>query len=1567
MYGRPGGTGSGDGVPLITRLLLLRATVRVDLSPSAPSTSSVREAALMMPKLRIVSHYAQGPPSTSASSLRPATTTPEEDARFLEAHPSLQGLLSSLAAGRLAQRAKLRRLQTDVLRTSVKLTRAAALSSSTEDVPASRSSSSRSADYSQLQGVLAAATANFAEDAACFSTITPHSPQLNSWCFLPVSAEGCYVTVPSSPFVQWCRMQAMRRRDGEATVLSVEPRFLGGPMRYSDIVHYASATPSSPANTHSVNSAAAAQSAGADEDSGYVHGYAFLLEGDVFTGSGRADEAAAVAAMECQLSETSLRGNSDEEASVLVWCVLSDAPVYNFMRALTHEAVSAMSYVAQRLYNERVGPAVASPASASLPSGVYTALLDDAIQDEVVRPLAKELLIFGSVSSRTLPGETFTVQMAPKCSGRDRGGGSTASRPPTSSMPSPLTFCRPLDLLYPHADVPLSPLLLSFNEDALRVLQSLLMQEARVVVLGATPQHASACVVSLAALLSPLTWVSPLVPFLPPHLSAVTGLLETLLQCPFELRQPHAPPGKSLAPLPASHRSESSGLLVGSTAAIQPYLLLLSSSTGEAGMGANGHSGADKRALRVWIADARTGCIGVCPDEPVARFSRTDSPPSANLSDGSTKTAAKSSRAIGAWTSRARVNLRLIAPHCYERDGNRNIAALYGAVRSNLRAVAESNVMDAAPLDLLPAFSDDLRHLLRRVVSVDKRRLFRHSLEAVAQHTQARLEDLESLAARLARGLRLATTAAGIGSNMPVDSAFNDSCENHCSCSGVEGDNEELTETRTGDDPASPRAMTGALSQSFSKSFAGAGASSVGFFAAAPLPQFPVLSPSELWQVQAGFFDYMVRRFTGAYRRGLSTTTAGGGGSSSAGSGRRCRAPAIESSVFLVPGMDQHHTLAKRVAQTHTFKQFECAVLAAELPGLRHVFSGSAQTHVSEAQSVKNRDGSAKVHPLLANTRFLALFALFLSRARLHYSELYGDLASVDAVGLVYTSMVMRWFASRSRAPSSASVPSTIKLLAGGSGAGEGADADALHGGGGYDDGGGNLRGFLSKVAKKVKHRLSSGGGSSGHGSGSRVRGLQAVCLPAAIACLHSFCVPPFSQLPKSAASSVILSHSDDASTESRSGAGGAAGGHRGRRYRCRHRNAHAFLSACTALPERTEWIQKQEQQQSIALDTEFALQDCVSVLQAAGSGGGGDGDGSAYGSGVGIKQEVLGSIACTGGDTSGRRAKAGITASAQWREIDMRAASEASLYICRALPLDIVHQFDAYEPLLRPVPPGGAPTSSTGAGGDAMEVGSAEAYMRVGVLCPTCVNVWCEGEARAMGTVSEQSHPRPTKTSASAASSPASSAPSQWPAAPLAWSAFTSGVPQDCPFATPAASGGSHGGDAQRHQVASVCASEPASSLWANATGPIAAPPASESTSFRSSPSHHRDAWDLGGLQAPSVMAGMLPTPAQGAATEKTNAPSTDRGGSGSASAGGGWSTGAPFAPPMMLDAMDALPPYSGFAPSPTSTAAVAPAPRNFMDDLFAGMPANSTAGSSGQPQATAAAHRPQTLDDFF
>ncbi|TPP42996.1 DENN (AEX-3) domain family protein [Leishmania donovani] len=1447
------------------------------LSPSAPSASSAGETAPALPKLSIVSHYAQGPPLTSTSSPRSATATPKEAAHFLEAHPSLHGVLGCLAADRLAQRVKLRRLQTDVVRTSVKLTRAVALASSAEVAPASRS---RGMDSSQLQGVVAAATANFVEDVAWCSTVTPHSPQLNPWCLLPVSAEGCYLTLPSSQFVQWCEQQAVRCCAGEGTAPSAEPDVRGGPMRYNDVVHYAGA-------------------------------------------GGTAATCTATRSFwrATQRLDASLRDDSDEEASVLVWCVLSDAPVFNFMRALTHEAVAAMSYVAQRLYREHVASTESASASAAPPHDIYTALLDDAIQEEVVLPLAKELLHFGSVSSRTLPGDTFTVQLALTSS----SGGAIASHPLASSVSDLLTFCRPLDLLYPYADVPLSLLLLSFNEDALRVLQSLLMQEERVVVLGATPQHASACVVSLLALLSPLTWVSPLVPYLPPHLAAVTGLLQTLLKPPFAQQQQQVSSGKPSAAVPPSQRTESSGFLVGSTAAIQPYLILLSSaSPGEAGVSVTGYGGSGKRALRVWIADARTGCVGVCPQEPVARFSQADSPASTDPSDGSVATVAASSRSVNAWATRAHVNLRRIVSHNCEGDGSRSATDLYGAVRSSLRAMAKSNVMNAAALDLLPAFSDNLRDQLRRVVSVDKRRLFRHSLEAVAQHTQARLKDLESLAARLARGLRQAIMSTGAGSNMSFESTLNDTLANRSIYSDAEDGNGELTATHTGDDDGddttSLRSITEALARSFSKSFAGGPASLTASFAAAPVPQFPAPSLSEVWQVQAGVFDYMVSRFTGAYRRGLSATTLGSGGIG--GVGQR-RAPAIELSVFLVPGMDQHHALAERVARTHIFKQFECAVLAAEQVGLRRVFSGADPARVGKAQAPRHHGRGEEGHPLLANVRYLALFALLCSRARLHYAELYPDMASVDAVGLVYTALVTRWFANRPGASSSMSVPRAIRLLAGGcNGAEEGAVAAA-------------------------KHAACSGSGSGhGYGGNGRSRGLRTAYLPAAIACLHTFSVPLFSELPVARQSFAVTSHLEKTSIESSSGeAGGAVSDRRGRRLRHRNRNAQVFLKTCMPPPQR------------------------INVPEAGFYSGG-----RAYGNGLGIESEMFDPIARAGTDPDGRRDKTNISADTQKHDRGLQAMSEASLYICHALPLDIVHRFDAYESLLRPVTPGGAEISPASAGGDALDAGSAAAYLLVGLLFPSCINMWHEVEARAMRAVSEPSLSQATKPPASAASSSASSAQSRLlppsraekpaetsvpqdsrysvPASaqstapqPSAWSAFTSGVPQDYPSVSPVLPDRSPGGDAQQHQASPMHASTAASTT------------------------HHRDVWDSWGIQAPSAMVSVQPAPVQGTAAERPQTQVADSGGSGSE--GGVWSTGAPLGPPMMLGGMETTPPCISVAFSLTPAADVAPAPRGVMDNLFADTPTHSTAyaaaaGNVSQQQPTAAS-RSHALDNFF
>ncbi|KAG5511652.1 hypothetical protein JKF63_07249 [Porcisia hertigi] len=1579
--------GGGGGVPLITHLLLLRATVRFSVTPPEPSTLSAAETALMTPKLRVVSLYTQRSASTSTSPPHPMTATPQEETQFLEAHPSLSGLLSSLAAGRLAERVKLRRLQTNILQTAVKLIRVAALASSTEAISASgsvsSSSSSRGVDTGQLHGVVAAAAANFVEDASWSSTITSHHQQPNPWSLLPVSAEGCYLTVPTPPFVHWCQEQAMR----------------GGAMRYDDTVHYASVA----------------------EDGGYMHGYAFILEGDEFTGRSGIEEAttttaeAAMASSEGQGLEASLRNDSDEEASVLLWCVLSDAPVYNFMCALAHGAVAAMCFVAQRLFRERVVPtASSSGANPSLPRDIYTALLDDAIQDRVVRPLAMELLTPGSVSSRTLPGDTFSVQL-PLSGGNS--GAADPSIPLTFSVPDRLTFHRPLDLLYPHADVPLSLLLLSFNEDALRVLQSLLLQEERVVVLGATPQHASACVISLLALLSPLTWVSPLVPYLPPHLTAVTGLLQSLLK-------------------PSSEREESSGFLVGSTAAIQPYLILFSSSASETDMNPDSHNHTGTRKSRVWIADARTGCVGVCPEEPIARFSRADAPPPPPPPTGSPSkvpatTATDKVSVLTAWVSRAHVSFSQIAPHINEDSRHRSVASLYKALCSDLRALAVSNVMGAAPLDLLPVFSDELRDTLRRVATAEKRRLFRHSLDAVVQHAQARLEGLESIAARLARGLRQATTTAAAVGNISVAATWNNSFAAPGTYRDPESGDGGLTAVRAtdddDDDTAWLRTTTEALTRLYSQSFSSADSSAAMSVAATPVPQFSTFSSSELWQVHVGVFDYMVSRFTGAYRRGLSTTTLGSGGASETGPRRP---PKIESSAFLVPGMDNRYALAERVGNTHMFKQFECLVLEAEKLGLRQVLSGAAQTRVGGIQLPQHQGKGSEGHPALTNARSLALFSLLCSRARLHHAYLYADVASVDAVGDVYTSVVTRWFAHRRGSSMSVVVPGPVRLLAGGFGRSDNgtvgsADADTMHlaynknGLEEYRDscsssdggGGRRLRGFLSKVAKVVKKGINSAGGS-GHGSSGRARELPRVYLPAAIACMHTLSVPLFSQMPVPP-HSFAITYSESTPLESNKGeASGRLGRHRHRRQ-C---DAQAYLAACTSRPQRMQWVRQQQQQQSIALDADFTLHDSESNIRAVDLSGGR----RAQMSDLGIDSAMFDAITRTESDPGNGRGKVGIGADAPLCESDLRAASEASLYICRALPLDIVHSFDAYEPLLRPVPSKSADTPSVSFGGGTVGPGSAETYMRVGLLCPLCINVWREIEARATRDLLEQSCPHTTKSPA--ALSPTSPAPpglpppprsekpaetptpqdSLWsfPAAPQltappvtteptvpmeasvpsAWGVFTSGVPQDYISWRPAEPSRCHGVDTppqqqqQQHPPASTRTSTVDSSPRSRADR-SAAPLASNSTSPSRSTPHHHHVWDVKG---PLVITSVQSTPMRTTATEWANT-QTATYDCWSDSEGGVWSSGAPLAPPMMLSGIKTASPPNAFACSPTPAAGVAPTPSTVMDDLFAEHPvypsvhAAAPEKSSQQPEqqikSTAAAHhlRMQSLNDFF
>ncbi|KAK7202066.1 DENN (AEX-3) domain containing protein [Novymonas esmeraldas] len=1576
--------GGGGGVPLITRLLLLRASTRFVLSPPVSAVDS-GAAALVAPQLRIVAHYAQGPPSTAGGPPpRQATCTPKEEAEYFEANPALHGLLTSLAARRLAERVKLRQLQTRVVQTSVRLTQAATAAaaaataaasvdaadtadtadasvSGTSAASASRSSGRRGADYTQLSGVVAAATASFAEDAAWSSIMTPHRPQLNPWCLLPVSAEGCYVLVPSAPFTRWCERQAAR---SVAEPTSIDPDVRGGPMLYNDVVHYASTAPPPPSPVSGSSS-----SGGGDERGGYLHGYSFVLEGDVFSGSGGVAEAAAaaataaMAATEKRRPQTSSRDNDGgdgdegetEVASVMLWCVLSDAPVYNFMRTLTHEAVAAISYVAQRVYDVHV---TACSAESSLPSDVFTALVDAAIQSEVMQPLAAELLADGSLSSRTLPGEAITVQLATKRGSSSRGG--LASRPLTSSMSNELTIRRPLDLLYPHADVPLASLLLSFTADALRVLHSLLMQEERLIVVGATPQHASACVVSLLALLGPLTWVSPLVPYLPPHLAAVSGLLRTLVQSPGanQLRRQQTPTSKSFAPLPASQHVESSGFLIGSTAAIEPYLVLLAATLtrGEAAPGGGG-----KRAPRVWIADARTGCVGVCPDEPVARFTRPA--PASEATDETTTTATACSGGGGAnpWSSDALVDLRWLAPHSHDRHPT----VLFGAVRGQLRSVAESNVMDAAPLDLLPAFSDELRDLLHRVATAERRRAFRRCLESVADHAQTRVQYLESLEARLARGLRQALAAAVTAGNSTVTR----SVTSHGSASAVSGGFQSCGTMDSDDDDddgtdgaVSLRAITDALTRSYSQAYtqclSGGAAAAMHVGAAAPPPSFPVVSPGELWQVHVGLFDHMVDRYTGAYRRGLSRAPVGSGGGGGGGAaaaavtaaGQRHTA-SIELAVVLVPGMDQHYALAERVAQTHLLKQFERAVLAAELVGVRHLFSGAGELHVSGPQPLQQPpssthgsggSGGPERHPLLTSVRALALFALLCSRARLHYPELFADVTT-DAVGHLYNVVVARWFAHRHGPPSPIGVPGAVRLMAGTStGGGGGGEADALYaaygGGGGSSSsssGGGGVRGFFSKAAKAVKNSLASGGGGGGGyggyggggGGGRGGRGGQVVQLPGIVACLHSLSVPSVTQLPAAPQPFPIVSYAETAAAD------GVSGGDRRRRHRRGGRGTASLLAPAALPPQRLQWVRQQEQQQCIALDTDFTLADCTAVLRATGNAGNGSfaasstgafSGGSTYVSGLGVESEMLDAIARSGGGGAGRAKTGAAGSDVQRREDGLRAMMEASLYICHTLPLDALHRFDAYAPLLCPSSPGVAAAAAAAAASDnaAAAAASVAAYMRVGLLVPTCVSMWREGEARAARVVAAPTRARPPRPPAT------TTQPSTPSAAPAA--ATPSAVSQDSLWSLPAAA-----------------PPMAASSAWGafNSGAPL-------ELAAQQQQQQQNDGWDDWGARAPRVVVSVLPasTPVT-TAVEQTH-PSI----SGS---GGAWSTGAPLAPPMSLSGLALQAP--ALSPATPAVPLMAPAPRDVMDELFADVPVRATAPvPGGHPQT-------QTLDDFF
>ncbi|KPA75536.1 hypothetical protein ABB37_08426 [Leptomonas pyrrhocoris] len=1632
------GDTASDGIPLLTRLLLVRATAFFDPSfpsdvhqPSAssrplprrrsstaatPAVSTTTAAATQVkPSLRIVAHYTESAANKTASTadpsaLRSATTTPKEDADFFAAHATLHQLLSSLASDRLREKVKLRQTQTDIARTAVQLARATAGSSATATAAAGSpdaigffpssiasassssslkrnefyanatnvddessqsgagSSNSISSNNPQVQGILAATTATFAEDAAWRSLMTPYQPELNPWSLTPVSDEGCYVSLPSPAYVHWCEVQAARycRAADGAETSSVEPEVQGGPMLYNDVVHYASGNDVGGRNVCS----------GSGEELGYVHGYVFLLDGAVFAGAGEQQAAAT--------SDSGPLSSSDGEVSVLLWCVLSDAPVFNFMRSLTLEAVTAMSYVAQRTYHAFAESSPSHGAAAEIVGGVgtdvYTSALDSALDEMVVRPLAVELVRHGSVSSCTLPGDSFTVHLP-----ATRGGhAGVAARLQTSSSTASgaATFRRPVELLFPFSDVPLAVLLLSFGEDALRVLQSLLMQEERVVVIGATPQHASACVVSLPSLIVPFTWVSPFVPYLPPHAAAETGLLYTLLSTSFSVSrqlEPHHQPRQSGTPGSSSSQQQqqqvqSAGFLLGSTAGIRPYLMFLSAfGVAEEGGGSKGSRSG--RPPRVWIADARTGAVGVCPTEPVSPYVLTDTKAQSengtrnrNSSTGTDRSCTAHGGAC-AWTAPVHLDPRAAAPQVYAggspRETSQSPYVLYHAVRSTLRTAAELNVMDAASLDVLPPFHDELCDALRRVAPAEKRRQFRHALEALTQHTQARVDHLASLAARLARGLRQARRAAaatagaarlnGFGTDS-VNSTDNGSCSSSISssnCSSGSDDNDgggggaaSVEDTFQKDENASFRAVAEARAASHSLAFPDPSSSS-------DHAPFPTLSPSDIWQVQSGFLGYVVERLAGGYRRGI---TVDGSGSS--------RRRFMQASVFLTPGLDQHYVLAETVARTHLFRQFEGAVLAAEALGLRRVLGGCG-LRVS-------RDGNGDAgacHVMVKYLRPLALFAVLCDRARLQYPELYADVPRLDAVGTVYTTLVERCFTHRTGPPPAAvSVPSIIRSIAGSSAASDVHRAAVVSSNstGAYtsSNSSGGFRSFLSKAAKAMK--LHSGGNSGSNSSGGG-RGLPVVYIAASVACLNSFAVAPFS-------AQHVVPQSFQITTYDRSGLDGERqprhhhhrglhlrrhGGAKKGSHRRRRGKSLADLYAIPVKPQRQQWELQQRYQQRTAIHIDFTLDDCTTVVRNVNASGGVSGaavgvsNSSVYVSGVGLDAEALTA-----------RARAGSGGS---NDATIRIMAEASLSICHTLPLDIVHQFDAYEPLLAPVVVASSSASVTGEAAATVVVGEGDftgpaAYMGVGLLCPSCVNVWREGEARATRVLLEQRSsnssqlpPKPVKVIGAATPSEAQSSMAQPDSPPppqtgsvaaanrtrvgappvTSWGTFTSGAPLGFPIdSTPCyLPAGHNGGSSGPNDTNKAVLSSVDTAHSAYAAPPVlSATSAVSPTAPASRANVHHDAWDSWGVQAPMVA---VSTPSTVAATDVHTGSPTNSG---------------------SREVMTAAQPMS------------APAPGDVMDELFGGLSGYSNVGSaSSTVQQQQQPPRRQTLDDFF
>lgn len=274
---------------------------------------------------------------------------------------------------------------------------------------------------------------------------------------------------------------------------------------------------------------------------------------------------------------SSTTDGKQSSGSHLVLCMLSFLPEFLFVKQVViNTAYVLCEAAADNYYNKNASRDV----------------------DELLRKRFKEVSAMVSRNSdlcRTFPGKKLNIPFFPSSRFLD--------------------LQRPGALLFQMINTPLSTLLLSFSDDAIRLLHTLLLSEARIIFLGCNPQHASACAVSAPSLVSPLKWVAPLIPYLPVDNIQSSGLLEVIFS-------PSVGHENSnffrRGDVISSKCSEPNGFIIGCMGDLIPFLTLKWSNLAAA------HGGVST-CSQIWIADARTGHIGVLPMDRACK-STTESP-----------------------------------------------------------------------------------------------------------------------------------------------------------------------------------------------------------------------------------------------------------------------------------------------------------------------------------------------------------------------------------------------------------------------------------------------------------------------------------------------------------------------------------------------------------------------------------------------------------------------------------------------------------------------------------------------------------------------------------------------------------------------------------------------------------------------------------------------------------------------------------------------------------------------------------------------------------------------------